>query len=98
MSAIEKITVEQAKATTGWSGLPSGILEYPGVEPSTKFVMLLVYSAPGHSPDEYAEWMDLNPEAVRKGLNEGYMLDMIEVTDGRAYPVAMTVTVEDPEE
>jgi hypothetical protein len=98
VTAIQKLTVEEAESATGWLGLPAGILEYPGVGASTKFVMLLVYSAQGHTPEEYAEWMDISVEAVRTGLNEGYALGMIQVRDGKAYGAAMTVTVEDDEE
>lgn len=98
MAEIQKLTVEEAEAATGWLGLPAGILEYPDVGASTKFVMLLVYSAPGHTPAEYAEWMGITEEAVRAGLNEGFGLGMIQVTEGLPYPVAMTVTVEAGEE
>lgn len=97
MAEIQRLTVEGAREATGWYTMPVAVLERPDIEPSHKFVYLLVEAAPGHTPMEYAKWMDLNVEAVRSGLNALFRAGVIEINDKLPYPRPATVEIDDEE-
>lgn len=90
----ERMTVEEARAVTGWAAMPAWILYTPEIPASAKFVAMLVYNDEGEAPIYYAEAYDISEQNVRDALNALVAIGILEVRDGLPYPAPVIVGLE----